>query len=383
MAEALGSCAVPSESHPLPESERRLLRHVLLVLGSLALLAALISWAVLAYTAMPATEPWPEQGARSAPPPGPPPVMAEPLVFAELPPDTARAINARVAFAPLGRPASPFRAAGDLASRGRAIDCLAAAMWYETGDDAAGNAAVGQVVLNRLRHPAFPATLCGVVFQGAERSSGCQFTFTCDGALSRLPPRETFDRIRTRAAVLFGGQVEPAVGLATHYHTDWVHPIWSSELEKIARVGTHLFFRWKGAWGGPKGQARRYAGEEPFIVQLAAISPAHQPPLSTAALATAASAPPSIDEARGAIHVEFNPLRNGNVQALAAFELCGTRDRCEITGVLAGGDSAAPVVFRYLRDRAARVERVQWDCARFKRPSSVQCMAGTAPSRQP
>ena len=374
-----------TESHPLPASERRALRHGLLILGGFALIAALVAWGILAFTAMPSTAPWPEPATSAVVPPGPPP-SAEPLVFAELPPETARAINQKIAFAPLGKLALPFTPTGDLASRGRAIDCLAAAMWYEAGDDAAGDASVGQVVLNRVRHPAFPGTICGVVFQGAERSSGCQFTFTCDGALSRLPSRQTFDRIRTRAAVLFGGKVDSAVGLATHYHADWVHPIWSAQLEKIARVGTHLFFRWKGAWGGPGAQIKHYAGDEPFIVQLAALSPAHQPPLdplaSESAMVSGAGST-RIDDARGTIRVAFSPLRNGNVQALAAFELCGDRDFCEITGVLEGGGQAAPVVFRYLRDRLRKVERVQWDCSRFKRPTSVQCMGAVNAAKAP
>ena len=365
------------ESHSMPASESRALRHGLLVLGGFAMLAALIAWAVLVTTAMPSTEPWPERAALPPlAPTAPPPAMDAPLVFAELPPETARTINARIPFARLGPPAAGFVAAGDIASRGRAIDCLAAAMWFEAGDDPAGNESVGQVVLNRVRHPAFPATVCGVVFQGAERSSGCQFTFSCDGALARLPSPLTFDRIRTRAAVLFGGKVDRSVGLATHYHADWVHPIWSTELEKIARVGTHLFFRWKGAWGGPGAQSKRYGGEEPFIVQLAGLSAAHQPPLDPLAAAAgpdAGAGSATVDEARGTIRVTFSPLRNGNVQALAAFELCGDRDRCEIAGVLAGEENP-PVVFRYLRDRERKLERVQWDCTRFKRPTSVQCM---------
>ena len=369
----------------LTESPRRhRLRHVPAVVLGMALVFALAAWAFLAWTAMPE----PENGAirQAKAPAGPPPAMAEPLVFAPLAPDTAREINAAIPFASLGPAARPFQPAGDIASRGRAIDCLAAAMWYEAGDDAAGNLSVGQVVLNRVRHPAFPASVCGVVFQGSERATGCQFTFTCDGALARVPSPANFDRIRTRAAAMFGGSVDPGVGLATHYHTDWVHPVWSAQLEKIAQVGTHLFFRWKGDWGGPRAQTMRYAGEEPVVAKIGFLSALHRlPGPENAADVLALPLPGTgvagarIDEEKGTIRIAFNPARSGNVQALAAFELCGAREVCEITGVLEGMGADAPVVFRYLRDLAKNIERVQWDCTRFKRPTTTQCMTPPAP----
>ncbi|MGJ3626051.1 cell wall hydrolase [Sphingomonas sp. MMS24-JH45] len=94
-----------------------------------------------------------------------------------------------------------------------------------------------QVVLNRLRHPAFPKTVCGVVFQGAERSTGCQFTFTCDGALARQPSPLAWDRARKVAAAALAGAVYRPVGYATHYHTDWVVPYWSEPRQD--RRGPH------------------------------------------------------------------------------------------------------------------------------------------------
>jgi hypothetical protein len=77
--------------------------------------------------------------------------------------------------------------AGSAEDRARARTCLAQTAWYEAGQDRAGQQAVVQVVLNRVRHPAYPKTICGVVFQGSERRTGCQFTFTCDGSLARVP----------------------------------------------------------------------------------------------------------------------------------------------------------------------------------------------------
>ena len=103
---------------------------------------------------------------------------------------------------------------------------------YEARDD--GQAAVAQVVLNRLRHPLFPKTVCGVVFQGSQKTTGCQFTFTCDGAMLRYTPAAAgWSRARDIARLALNGSVYAPVGHATHYHTDWVVPYWSASLEKI------------------------------------------------------------------------------------------------------------------------------------------------------
>src|SRR5690606_750773 len=111
--------------------------------------------------------------------------------------------------------ARPFHYTGGEAALARATDCLAAAMIYEAGDDAVGERAVGQVVLNRLRHPAFPKTVCGVVFQGQERATGCQFTFTCDGAMARRPSAAAWERARGLASGMLAGDVYKPVGTST------------------------------------------------------------------------------------------------------------------------------------------------------------------------
>src|SRR3546814_15302395 len=98
----------------------------------------------------------------------------------------ARTQNAEIPLVTKGFVAArPFIYAGGGDAKARARDCLAAAMLYEAGDDATGQQAVGQVVINRARHPAFPKSNCGVVFQGSERATGWQFTFTCDGPPDR------------------------------------------------------------------------------------------------------------------------------------------------------------------------------------------------------
>lgn len=134
--------------------------------------------------------------------------------------------------------------------RRNAIDCLTSAIYYEAGNETTqGKRAVAQVILNRVRHPAFPKSICGVVYQGSERSTGCQFTFTCDGSLARRPARDRWDQARMIAIGAISGAVEPSVGMATHYHANYVMPYWAPSLNKISQIGTHIFYRWKGSWG--------------------------------------------------------------------------------------------------------------------------------------
>jgi hypothetical protein len=139
----------------------------------------------------------------------------------------------------------------------------------EAGGSEEGQRAVIQVILNRVRHPAFARTICGAVFTGSQRKTGCQFTFTCDGAVRRAYSDSAWTAARRRAEEALDGRVYAPVGLATHYHTDWVYPYWSSELDKVARVGTHLFFRWPGYWGSREAMVAGYSGNEPAIAALA------------------------------------------------------------------------------------------------------------------
>lgn len=168
------------------------------------------------------------------------------------------------------RPAAPLvAAANDIEAYSRALDCLTAAIYYEAASETPqGQAAVAQVVLNRARHPAYPRSVCGVVFQGSERTTGCQFSFTCDGAMARVPSPAAWERARQVAQSALNGTVVTAVGTATHYHTDWVAPYWAPRLSKIVKIGTHIFYRWNGAWGLPTAFTGVYTGAEPVIPQM-------------------------------------------------------------------------------------------------------------------
>lgn len=166
------------------------------------------------------------------------PVAVDTLTMAQ-----ARASNAKMPIEINRRVSSaPFRFRGGPAAREQAADCLATAALYEAGDDGRGQRAVMQVVLNRVRAPGFPRTICGVVYQGYDRLTGCQFSFTCDGSFQRRPVHLGWASVRRNARRALAGAVFSEVGQATHYHADWIVPYWRGSMTKIARVGPHLFY---------------------------------------------------------------------------------------------------------------------------------------------
>ncbi|MEH6757986.1 MAG: cell wall hydrolase [Parasphingorhabdus sp.] len=151
--------------------------------------------------------------------------------------------------------------------RRNAIDCLSSAIYYEAGNEIdQGKRGVAQVILNRVRHPAYPSSICGVVYQGSERRTGCQFTFTCDGSLARRPVRDRWNKARIIAIGAISGFVEPTVGMSTHYHANYVLPYWAPSLDKTIKIGSHIFYRWKGSWGRRRAfvQAVQLDDGEPF-----------------------------------------------------------------------------------------------------------------------
>jgi spore germination cell wall hydrolase CwlJ-like protein len=316
--------------------------------------------------------------------------------------------------------AAPFFFPGMPDAMARARDCLAVAAWYEAGDDATGERAVVQVVLNRVRHPAYPKSVCGVVFQGSERTTGCQFTFTCDGSFARVPSAPALARARAIALAALSGQVDPAVGMATHYHADYVVPRWRDSLVKVAQQGAHLFSRFPGYWGSA-GLKSPLTGEEAFVPKMASLSPAHaariEPDAQVAAsvLADASLALPvpvtrprpaggrdDVEgEGRSTLDMQVDAVARPGSFALRALALCGSSARCLVRGWLnpaaraadtavdavsaATGDparSAAPtptgdgarvLAFIYLRNQRTR-EGAYWDCGLFRRADAVQCL---------
>ncbi|PZR37410.1 cell wall hydrolase [Caulobacter segnis] len=139
--------------------------------------------------------------------------------------------------------AGPFQLGNALESS-RELECLADAIYYEArGETPSGQAAVAQVVMNRVRHPAFPKSICGVVFQGAYNRTGCQFSFACDGSMRHARDTGAWNRARKIAARALSGAITNQVGSATHFHTTNVSPGWGPRLLRVAQVGMHIFYR--------------------------------------------------------------------------------------------------------------------------------------------
>jgi hypothetical protein len=214
-------------------------------------------------------------GSRVALDPGTIVPQPEPLEFKPgIDPATALQMNSAVPVAnepiPQPRPFLLDAVMNDAGARLNALDCLTAAVYYEAASESlTGKRAVAQVVINRVRHPAYPKSVCGVVFQGSERTTGCQFTFTCDGSLARLPSQTGWAAARRVAEQALAGHVETSVGTATHYHTVWVVPYWRTELTKLSTIGAHIFYRWSGPQGMPTAFFGRHSGFETQPVQLA------------------------------------------------------------------------------------------------------------------
>ena len=125
------------------------------------------------------------------------------------------------------------------------LECLTQAIYYEARNQSAdGQRAVAQVVLNRVRHPAYPDTVCEVVFQGSERTTGCQFSFTCDGSINAgVNDGRAWERAERIAAAALRGSVYRPVGQALNYHTTAIMPYWAPSLVQQAVVGDHIFYR--------------------------------------------------------------------------------------------------------------------------------------------
>jgi hypothetical protein len=250
------------------------------------------------------------------------------MVVRPLAPDQALKLNAEIPVAIGPNPAAaPFLFKGTAAARAEALNCLASAVYYEAANqDENGERAVAQVVLNRVRHPAFPASVCGVVYQGSTRPTGCQFTFTCDGSLNRQPSADGWRRATQVAASALSGAVYAPIGWATHYHADYVVPYWASTMAKSTVVGAHLFYRWPGGWGQPTAFAKSYGGHEPSAsgLRLAALAAVHVISQQPGSLAAA------IGRIPGAEPLKLSPSMRGEKRVAVRFNLAARNASADV-----------------------------------------------------
>jgi spore germination cell wall hydrolase CwlJ-like protein len=135
-----------------------------------------------------------------------------------------------------------FKGSGETYDQAR--QCLAQAIYFEArSEPAEGWVAVADVVLNRARDPRFPASICGVVFQGEYRRHKCQFSFACDGVSDTAYNQRLWEKaLRLASYKLATLSEEPSLTEATHYHADYVDPYWSSNMTRLAKIGRHIFY---------------------------------------------------------------------------------------------------------------------------------------------
>ncbi|WP_349320313.1 cell wall hydrolase [Asticcacaulis sp. MM231] len=171
-------------------------------------------------------------------------------------------------------------------------DCLTQAVYYEArGEGTDGMRAVAQVILNRVRHPAYPKSICGVVYQGAAQRISCQFSFVCNGAMGAPVETSAWRRAKKVSEAALAGYVMPSVGTSTSFHTTGVTPGWSGTMERVAQIGTHIFYQFRGRGARISGTADgvRPSDSMPQVTPPAAtaiIAEAQTPAQTTALLTT-------------------------------------------------------------------------------------------------
>jgi hypothetical protein len=344
------------------------------------------------------------------------PNMVEPLEWQQVSAETAKSANAAVPVTNDPVPAAaPFIFFGSEDDKQRATDCLAATIYYEAGaEHTGGQLAVAQVVLNRMRHPAYPKSVCGVVFQGHERRTGCQFSYTCDGSMvRRRPSAGAWAQARKLANALLNGVVYRSVGTATHYHTDWVLPKWSAKLDKVHIERSHLFFRFHGFWGTPKALSGRYAGHEPRFGKLGVLSPQHRnddtkavedlllttvdgvaadgSDIALAATSAQYAADPTMGgflsaekENAASLKLQVDPLLDSNTLPVLAIRACGDQANCKVSawtdaGMIPDSDtidhnSRNAIAFSFERKKGVKGSRARWNCVIFPRENKQECL---------
>ncbi|MBW8732807.1 MAG: cell wall hydrolase [Asticcacaulis sp.] len=215
----------------------------------------------------------------------------------------------------------PVRAAAAMIFKAHSqndADCLTQAVYYEArGEGVDGMRAVAQVILNRVRHPAFPKTICNVVYQGALHGTSCQFSFVCNGAMGNRVESSAWRRARDIAGAALEGYVMKSVGTATHFHTLSVDPMWSATMVRVATVGGHAFYQFRGRSAHINGlDSVSPSADMPMIQAAADVLPADGGDTIVPVAAPAAPATPVASTA-------------ANVQLISALQRVDTTNRFE------------------------------------------------------
>jgi spore germination cell wall hydrolase CwlJ-like protein len=163
---------------------------------------------------------------------------------------TPLAASSQLAYARANAPATVFdnSAKADKFSQ-KDLWCLATAVYFEArGESYRGQVAVAQVVMNRLHHPLYPKTICGVVYQNQNMRNACQFSFACDGIPETVNDPKSWKQAEDIAKQVANGDLYlTEVANATHYHAAYVYPDWAPRLHRVTKIGQHIFYRFKGS----------------------------------------------------------------------------------------------------------------------------------------
>jgi spore germination cell wall hydrolase CwlJ-like protein len=139
------------------------------------------------------------------------------------------------------------------AKSGAEAKCLATAIYFEArGEPERGQLAVAQVVVNRLKNPAYPSSVCGVVYQNKNKRNRCQFSFACDGIKDRITDKGSWTQAQKLANSVLNDErkvFQTDVGTSTHYHANYVRPRWARHMKKMQKIGRHIFYKtYGGGW---------------------------------------------------------------------------------------------------------------------------------------
>ncbi len=123
-------------------------------------------------------------------------------------------------------------------------NCLARAVYFEARSESdLGQLAVAKVILNRVKDPEYPKSICGVVYQGSGRRNSCQFSFACDGLPDDVKSAAAWAHAKRIAQQAIGGDARvAAIATATNYHADYVKPKWAKSMKRLIKIGRHVFY---------------------------------------------------------------------------------------------------------------------------------------------
>jgi spore germination cell wall hydrolase CwlJ-like protein len=123
-------------------------------------------------------------------------------------------------------------------------NCLARAIYFEARSESElGQIAVAKVILNRVKDPEYPKTICGVVYQGSGRRNSCQFSFACDGLPDDVRSASAWAQAKRLAKKTIAGDAKvAALTTATNYHADYVKPKWAKSMKRLVKIGRHIFY---------------------------------------------------------------------------------------------------------------------------------------------